>query len=289
MIAQKFEGGYRKLNYNRPIVDGKSIVSVVTVTFNNGKNIESTIRSVLNQDYTNIEYIIVDGASTDNTLQIIQSYNNSICYWISEKDNGVYDAMNKAIDLCSGDWIIFLNCGDYFVNNHVLSSIFKIDSVFTYDVLYGDAEYRYNSFKAVEQARQLNDLWKGMICSHQAMFTKLKVMKEVFFDKTYKFAADFKLVNDLFYSGKRFLHVDAVIISAEVGGLTESNILKSVKERKMIMSLRDNSIRIKFYYNLLIFSTNVKLISRHLLPKQLLNILLQIKNTYFNKNRTIIN
>lgn len=96
-------------------------ISIVTVSYNAVDTIEETIQSVLGQDYEAIEYIVVDGGSTDGTVDIIKKYSDKLSYWVSEPDNGVYDAMNKGITVASGQWINFMNSGDCFFSNHVLS------------------------------------------------------------------------------------------------------------------------------------------------------------------------
>jgi glycosyltransferase involved in cell wall biosynthesis len=99
------------------------LFTVVTVIFNGEKELESTILSVLNQSYSNVEYIIVDGRSTDGTLDILRKYEDSIDYWVSEPDRGIYDAMNKGIRHARGEWLYFLNCGDCFADSEVLAKV----------------------------------------------------------------------------------------------------------------------------------------------------------------------
>ena len=109
------EGGLRIKGSFKNDQDNKPLISVITIVFNDEKSIEETVSSVLSQAYSNLEYIIIDGGSTDNTLNIIKEYESSIDYWISEKDSGIYDAMNKGCSLAYGSGIIFLNSGDKFV------------------------------------------------------------------------------------------------------------------------------------------------------------------------------
>ena len=100
-------------------------VSIVTVVFNDQENILKTIKSVTNQSFKDREYLVIDGGSTDNTKEIINQNISSIDKYISEKDKGIYDAMNKAIDMAEGEWIIFMNSGDVFVDDHVLEKVFS--------------------------------------------------------------------------------------------------------------------------------------------------------------------
>ena len=118
--------------------DKKNIISIVTVTYNSVHNIEETILSVINQTYQNIEYIIIDGGSVDGTMNIVKKYKNSIDYIVSEKDNGIYDAMNKGIQIASGKWINFLNSGDTFYNKKVIENI-SFKNYENHVIIYGNA------------------------------------------------------------------------------------------------------------------------------------------------------
>ncbi len=115
--------------------------TIITVSYNAVNTIESTINSVLSQDYNDIEYIIVDGSSSDGTKEIIQRYNDKITKWISEKDNGIYDAMNKGILLATGDVIGILNADDLYSSNDIISKIVNQFTKSNADALYGDLKY----------------------------------------------------------------------------------------------------------------------------------------------------
>ena len=119
-----------------------SKVSVVTVTFNCQDVIEGTVRSVIDQDYDNVEYIVVDGGSKDDTLDILNRYRSRFAYFISEKDNGIFDAMNKAIIASTGDWILFLNAGDILASANVLSDIFSKPYDDNVGVVFGDVCFK---------------------------------------------------------------------------------------------------------------------------------------------------
>lgn len=106
-------------------MEKKLKITVITVVYNGIDYIEDTILSVINQDYSNIEYIIIDGKSDDGTMDIVEKYATKISYWVSESDNGIYDAMNKGIKVATGDWIIFMNCGDYFFSSDIITQVFS--------------------------------------------------------------------------------------------------------------------------------------------------------------------
>lgn len=105
------------------------IISVITVCYNAAASLEETMLSVLNQTYDKVEYIVIDGGSKDGTLDIIKKYANRLAYWTSEPDKGIYDAMNKGISKATGNWVNFMNAGDLFIDNEVLSKCFKITSM----------------------------------------------------------------------------------------------------------------------------------------------------------------
>ena len=119
-------------------------VSIITVCYNAVSAIQRTILSVLSQTYENIEYIIIDGKSTDGTLAIIKKYESRIAFWLSEPDNGIYDAMNKAINNATGEWVLFMNADDEFVDNKVVERfVFVVKTHKNYAVYYGDTILRY--------------------------------------------------------------------------------------------------------------------------------------------------
>lgn len=115
------------------------LITIITVSYNIVSRIEETILSVIHQDYSNVEYIVIDGGSTDGTVDVIKKYGNKIAHWLSEKDNGIYDAINKGIDLANGEWIGIMNCGDVYASNDVLSRLFANRDNAGVDVIFGDS------------------------------------------------------------------------------------------------------------------------------------------------------
>lgn len=183
-------------------------ISVVTVCLNVADTIEKTVESVLNQTYPNLEYIIMDGQSQDGTLEIIRSYErDSRVKVYSGKDSGLYNAMNKSIDVCTGDYILFLNSGDVLVNNTVLEDVVKQINVgitaesqlsskaLQPQVFYGNVIRVSEKKKITERYPGKHVVFKllmmGKMPCHQGIFSSAEVMKKYRFDESYRICADF--------------------------------------------------------------------------------------------------
>ena len=174
-------------------------ISVITVTYNAGKVLEATIQSVVFQTYRNVEYIIVDGNSKDNTLEIVDKYRDRISQVISEPDKGLYDAMNKGIQLATGDYLCFLNAGDEFHDNETLQKIVHtLKGMELPDVIYGetaivDEEGHFLHMRRLSTPQTLT--WKsfkqGMLVCHQAFFARRELAVQHPYDLKYRFSADF--------------------------------------------------------------------------------------------------
>lgn len=184
----KLEGGLRsKGTLPKKSMPDCPIVSVITVVRNGEKYLEETIKSVVNQTYDNVEYIIIDGGSEDGTLEIIKKYEDYIDYWVSEPDEGIYDAMNKGIDLATGEWINFMNAGDSFYDNNIIdSNLLKQD----YYIIYGDAMVKdKNRIYIQSQKKRHFDFRKSII--HQSIFLNNRYIKNNKYNTDYKIMADY--------------------------------------------------------------------------------------------------
>lgn len=230
-------------------------ISIITVSFNAVNVIEDTILSIINQTYPNIEYIIIDGGSTDGTIEIIKKYEDKISYWISESDSGIYDAMNKGIDKATGEWINFMNAGDGYDNPNVLKNISDKNffQLTHYQVLYGDSIVIYdNSFRRLIRAgRNAEEQWKGPIFRHGAMFVSASVHKKNKFklDSQFKICADFDLIYNLFFLGYSFGYVDEVIMYFEKDGIS-NNRIQCAKDNKMIILSYSPNLKYEIWHNM---------------------------------------
>jgi glycosyltransferase involved in cell wall biosynthesis len=227
-------GGTKQKTGPRKWVEGKPVISIVTVVFNGVQSIERTIQSVVSLSYENTEYIIVDGGSTDGTIDVIKKYEDSIDYWISEKDKGIYDGMNKGIDLVSGEWINFMNCGDRFASAKALDIFNK--SNYSEDIVYGDAIVEYDGFTRLFKKTPIDQMFKRMPFCHQASFTKSSLMKLWKFDLSYRLSSDYNFLYQAFLANKTFRYLNELICYFDfTGGASKKHLFQSVKERNKIV------------------------------------------------------
>ena len=164
------------------------LFSVITVTYNAAAAVEPTLRSVTNQTFSDYEYIIIDGLSTDGTVDVIKQYADKITYWSSEPDGGIYDAMNKGIRAAHGEWLIFMNAGDTFYNDHTLQNVAAIlrDND---EVIYGNA-YTTDGKLYCNLKISHYKLMKGEMICHQSIFARRKTFDNNIFDTNYRIIAD---------------------------------------------------------------------------------------------------
>lgn len=211
-------------------------ISVVTVCYNAINDIEKTILSVINQTYSNIEYIIIDGGSTDGTMDIVNKYKDKIDVIVSEPDKGIYDAMNKGIDRATGDWINFMNAGDCFFNNVALENVFprNYESV-NFDILYGYQVHSFPYGKFVRKRLPLKDFDSYMPIGHPASFVRAELLKKEHFDCSFRIAADYNFFFKAYKSGKKFKALDVIISDFEsAGGVSSLATFKTIKESAIV-------------------------------------------------------
>jgi len=227
------------------VITNKPKISIITVVYNGAEYLEQTIQSVVNQTYDNVEYIIIDGASSDETLNIIKKYEDKIDYWVSEKDNGIYDAMNKGIDIASGKWINFMNAGDGFYTDNVLNELFSQNVLNNIDVLFGNHNVIYPHKTRVAKAGNIENIWKGSQFCHQSTFVSAKVHKVNKFNLSNRIGADFEFFYILNKKKKSFKYIDIIIANYSAGGLSDIKRVDSIVGRWNVI---DKNTKVNLYY-----------------------------------------
>lgn len=211
-------------------------ISIITATFNSEKTITHTLDSVKNQSYNNIEHIIIDGKSTDSTLDIISKYQH-VNKTISEKDNGIYFALNKGIKETSGDIIGFLHADDFFFSNTIIEDIansFKNNKI---DILYGDLQYvsKNDTSKIIRNWKSKNFnhklLKKGWMPPHPTFYAKKNIYKNYGnFDTNFKIAADYDLMLRILKQNISTYYLPKVIVKMRLGGVSNRNIKQMLRK-----------------------------------------------------------
>lgn len=207
------------------------VVSIITVVFNAESYVKKTIESVLSQTYQDLEYVIIDGGSSDGTIEVIKSFGDRII-WVSEKDSGIYDAMNKGLKLAKGKWVNFLNGGDYFYDSLVLTKIFSDAYLENYNFIYGDSiNVRGESqqyISATEVSRSSLRYSSGLC--HQAVFVRKEFA--INYDLNFKYKAEYNWIIDIIYSipESSIIHKRFPVVYYALGGFSEKGLLNNLKE-----------------------------------------------------------
>ncbi|MCD7973505.1 MAG: glycosyltransferase [Candidatus Azobacteroides sp.] len=207
------------------------LITIITIVYNDKNAIEKTLRSVISQTYAPIEYIVVDGGSSDGTLEIINQYKDKINHVISEPDKGIYDAMNKGILMASGTWINFMNAGDCFYDKtSVMQVVKRISGETTYKIFYGNCIWKKEGKDIFVQAQSPRKVGRFMPSCHQAFFIETKLHKKYLYNENYKIAADYEFFLKMYRSGVKFLKIPVTVAIYQGGGVSESNLTDKHKE-----------------------------------------------------------
>lgn len=216
----------------------KPTLSVITIVYNNVKDIERTMLSVLNQTYLGVEYIVIDGQSTDGTLEVINRYQSRIAKLVSEKDNGIYDAMNKGLAAATGDYVLFMNSGDEFFDASTVAAVFA--SADDADIYYGETEMINEKGESLGQRRHKapekfswRDFKYGMSISHQAIYIRRSIAEP--YGLRYQLSADIDWIIRAAKKAKKIVNVNRYVAKYLVGGMSKAKHKQSLLERFDIM------------------------------------------------------
>lgn len=262
LINFNADGGLRKKNQFKTDLPNKPLVSIITVVFNGKSTLEGTILSVLNQVYDNIEYIIIDGGSVDGTIELLKKYDDAIDYWISEKDKGIYDAMNKGIKFASGKYIGLLNADDFFSSSNSIADIVyelessSVEAVFSCLNIIDKNKinkvlrhYRVSKFKPF--------YWRiGIMPPHPTFYCKKNIYEKYgLYKDNYRMAADYEMMVRLFIKENvTWKFFDKVTVNMRAGGASNNGMKGQIKQNiEIVRACQENG----FYTNILIVALKI--------------------------------
>ena len=230
-------------------------ISIITVCLNRQKVIRETIESVLSQNYNNIEYILIDGGSSDGSLESINSYSSDIDYLISEPDNGIYNAINKGLLKATGDIVGLLHAGDLFYDNNVISNVVNCFKQGDSDLIYGHSvvytEDRKKIIRKNVSPKYKDNLMKfGWFPSHQSIYVKSSVFDQCGgYNEDYKIAADYEfLLRVLLVHKLKAKRLDMFLLKFHLGGVSSKNIMSVVESNyECFIAWKNNNLTIPFY------------------------------------------
>ena len=232
-------------------------ISIITVVYNNEKTIRDAIQSVLNQTYTNVEYILIDGDSSDNTLDFINEFKHKISYILSEKDKGLYDAMNKGLKIATGDVIGILNSDDLYQDSEVISAVMEeFNNDTSLNIVYGDLVYVKS-----EDTNKVIRYWKSKsyftrffenanVPPHPSLFVRSVVYKEIgLFDLQFKLAADYELMLRMFKKHNfKSKYINRLIIRMRLGGTTNESYTNVINQNiEIFKAWKKNDLQAPYY------------------------------------------
>ena len=261
-MCKTYEGGLRIKAFFKESYENEPLISIITVVYNGKKYIEETIKSVLNQSYKNVEYIIIDGGSNDGTIDIIKRYEDKLDYWKSEPDNGIYHAMNKGIDNVTGKWVCFINSSDILCRDacSIVREVLVKNSNFCDVIAFGYSIANYKNSKLKKNFKpDLSKTWK-MPTSHNSIIYKSNVLQQYKFNLKFKCASDFEQMNKI-KKNKIIYKNDFIFMCGREDGFVAENKSQMFYEYFLICWKYLNKIY-AFYWLIILFthclSSNLK-------------------------------
>lgn len=214
------------------------LISIITINYNKREGLEKTIKSVKSQTYPNIQYIVIDGASIDGSVDVIRDYSEYIHYWVSEPDNGIYHAMNKGIEKAKGDYLLFLNSGDSLTSNTIIKDIIE-DLKSGEDIIFGllkSVPSGIINYTDVKLPFTLLDFYKYSPVPHPASFIRNKIIKELRYDESLKISSDWKFfLEAIVFKGCTCKKINKVVTDFEEYGVSCINDEIGEKERIKVL------------------------------------------------------
>lgn len=209
----------------------QQLISIITINYNNKNGLEETIKSVISQTYSKLEYIIIDGGSSDESVDIIKKYANKINYWVSEPDKGIYNAMNKGVIQAHGEYCIFMNSGDCFHDQNVLCSVFS--GIQNADIITGITQLKTKPIQFWYPPKEISFKWFHIASlSHQASFIKTNLLIENPYNENFKIVSDWAFfMQTLIINGCTYKPIQTIICIFDMGGI--SNTKSFEKERQL--------------------------------------------------------
>ena len=241
-------------------------VSIITVVYNNQATVDFAIRSVLGQDYSDIEYIVIDGNSTDETIEKIQKYKDHITYFLSEPDKGIYDAMNKGLNLATGDTIGILNSDDFYIDTTIISQVVQEFQTKQIDLVFGDIVYvkpdalnKITRYYGSANFHPKKFAW-GWMPGHPSCFLKREIYEKYGYFKTdYKIAADYEILTRFMAKyGISYTYIPKVFVKMRTGGVSSANLKSNwILNKEIVRACRENGIETNMPKVLLKYFTKI--------------------------------
>lgn len=225
-------------------------ISIVTINYNNRDGLEKTITSVISQTYKDVQYIVIDGASNDGSVEVIKKYNDSIDYWVSEPDKGIYNAMNKGIDKATGDYLLFLNSGDCLHSKYTISESIQF-LVTKEDLIMGQIQFVPSGnigWKDIKSPLTMKDFFIGGPVPHQACFIKSELFNDLRYDENYKIVSDWKFfMQVIVFKGCSYKIVESIISDFEEGGISSDRYACDKERDLVLMELLPKAVLLDYW------------------------------------------
>lgn len=265
-------------------MSNRPLISVVTVVRNRENVIERCIESVLGQSFTNFEYLIKDGNSTDTTVEIVSKYHKKLAHFETSPDKNLYDAMNIAASHAKGEWIYYLQSDDQLLNADVFAKVAPYLENTTADVVYGTALMKFDwEVTKTLKAHPISSMWRHMPFCHQAMFQRVKLAQQYPFDLSMLPAADYDQVYKLYSLGYKFETMPVTVAILDAGGMSDAKRIEGLKKVGQIKRRYDSNAYHHMLHSLYTAKSAFNLKLKQLLPTAIVKRIFKIRQALTEK------